>query len=204
MLEARDLLFARLLQYRAYKKAAELLAGLELLETRYIPRQVALEARYVSALPEVVLGVTPDQLATLAAEIRKPKPPPVVAVDHVHAPRVDVRAHARAVVERLQMLGTATFTVLCSGCTETIELVARFLALLELGREGRVSFDQPTPFGEFTVTWVPPRADEEDAGYGHGEADDPAAGGDGYDGEAVPAERAVAAEQAVTNDAGNA
>jgi segregation and condensation protein A len=90
----------------------------------------------------------------LAAVVREPKPAPTVAVDHVHAPRVDVRAHARVVIERLQMLGTATFGVLCSGCTETIEVVARFLALLELGREGRVSFEQPVALGELTVRWV--------------------------------------------------
>jgi segregation and condensation protein A len=101
-----------------------------------------------------------------------------VETDHVHAPRVDVRAHARVVVERLQLLGTATFSVLCAGCTETIEIVARFLALLELGREGRVSFEQPVALGELTVRWVPPTADEEQAGYGleavpESEFDDP-------------------------------
>ncbi len=156
LLEARDLLFARLLQYRAYKRAAELFSGLELLETRFVPRQVALEERFVAALPEVVLGLTPEDFAALAASARKPKPVPTVEVDHVHAPRVDVRAHARVVVERLQTLGTATFATLCAGCVETIEIVARFLALLELGREGRVSFDQPVALGELTVQWIPP------------------------------------------------
>jgi segregation and condensation protein A len=154
LLEARDLLFARLMQYRAYKRAAELLAGLESLESRYIPRQVALEARFTAALPDVVLTITPTELATLAAAFREPKPAPTVDVDHVHAPRVDVRAHARVVIERLQMLGTATFAVLCSGCSETIEVVARFLALLELGREGRISFEQPVALGELTVRWL--------------------------------------------------
>ncbi len=158
LLEARDLLFARLMQYRAYKKASELFAGLETLESRFIPRQVALEERFARALPDVVLGITPQQLAALAAVAREPKPAPTVETDHVHAPRVDVRAHARVVVERLQMLGTASFSVLCTGCTETIEIVARFLALLELGREGRVSFEQPVALGELTVTWIPPSA----------------------------------------------
>lgn len=156
LLEERDLLFARLMQYRAYKRAAELMSGLELLETRYLPRQVSLEARYVEVLPEVVLGLTPAQFHALADQARRAKPPPpLVEVDHVHAPRVDVRAHARVVVERLQTLGTATFAVLCVGCVETIEIVARFLALLELGREGRVTFEQPIALGELTVQWIP-------------------------------------------------
>jgi segregation and condensation protein A len=160
LLEARDLLFARLMQYRAYKRAAELFEGLEELESRYFPREVALEPRFAAALPDVDLGLDPIAFAALAAVVREPRPGPVVETDHVHAPRVDVRAHARVVVERLQLLGTATFSVLCAGCTETIEIVARFLALLELGREGRVSFEQPVALGELTVRWVPPGADE--------------------------------------------
>jgi segregation and condensation protein A len=155
LLEARDLLFARLMQYRAYKRAAELFAGLEQLESRFVPRQVALEPRYAAALPEVVLRIDLTTFASLAALVREPKPAPLVETDHVHAPRVDVRAHARVVIERLQMLGTASFTMLCAGCTETIEIVARFLALLELGREGRVSFEQPVALGELTVRWIP-------------------------------------------------
>jgi segregation and condensation protein A len=165
LLEARDLLFARLMQYRAYKRAADLFAGLEELESRYFPRQVALEPRFAAALPDVDLGLDPIAFAALAAVVREPKSAPVVETDHVHAPRVDVRAHARVVVERLQLLGTATFSVLCAGCTETIEVVARFLALLELGREGRVSFEQPVALGELTVRWVPRNAGDESAGY---------------------------------------
>jgi segregation and condensation protein A len=161
LLEARDLLFARLMQYRAYKRAAELLAGLDALESRFIPRQVSLEERFVAVLPEIVLDIDLAAFAALAAVVREPRPAPVVETDHVHAPRVDVRAHARVVIERLQMLGTATFTVLCTGCTETIEIVARFLALLELGREGRVSFDQPVALGELTVRWVATSPDEQ-------------------------------------------
>jgi segregation and condensation protein A len=126
LLEERDLLFARLMQYRAYKRAAELLSGLELLETRYIPRQVSLEERYVAVLPEVVLGLTPAQFHALADQARQAKPPPpLVETDHVHAPRVDVRAHSRIVVERLQTLGTATFAVLWIPLTAEEELTSR-------------------------------------------------------------------------------
>ena len=154
LLEARDLLFARLLQYRAYKRAAALLSGLEDLERRHAGRLVALEEQYAAALPEVVIPIAPAGLAALAARLREAKVPPEVAIDHVHAPRVDIRAHSRAVVERLREFGTASFRTLCVGCSETIEVVVRFLALLELHRDGTVSFDQPTPLGDLTVTWV--------------------------------------------------
>ena len=154
LLEARDLLFARLLQYRAYKRAATLLAGLEAMESRHRPRQVVLEEQYASALPEVVIPLDPAGLAALAARLREPKEPPQVAIDHVHAPRIDIKAHGRAVVERLRAVGTTSFRNLCVGCTETLEVVVRFLALLELHRDGTVAFDQPTPLGDITVTWV--------------------------------------------------
>jgi segregation and condensation protein A len=154
LLEARDLLFARLLQYRAYKRAAALLAGLEVMESRHVGRLVSLEAPYAAALPEVVLPIDPAGLAALAARRREPVEPPEVAVDHVHAPRIDVRAHQRAVIERLRALGTASFRNLCAGCRETLEVVVRFLALLELHREGTVTFEQPVPLGDFTVTWT--------------------------------------------------
>jgi segregation and condensation protein A len=156
LLEARDLLFARLLQYRAYKRAAALLSGLEVLETRHTARLVALEEPFAAALPEVVIPVDAATLAEIAGRLREPKEPPQVAIDHVHAPRVDIKAHTRAVVERLRAVGTASFRSLCSGCTETLEVVVRFLALLELHRDGTVAFDQPTPLGDLTVTWVGP------------------------------------------------
>jgi segregation and condensation protein A len=154
LLEARDLLFARLLQYRAYKRAAALLAGLEELEHRHAVRLVALEEQYAAALPEVTIPIDAAGLAELAARLQEPKEPPQVAVDHVHAPRVDIRAHSRAVVERLRAVGTASFRSLCAGCVETLEVVVRFLALLELHRDGTVAFDQPTPLGDLTVTWI--------------------------------------------------
>jgi segregation and condensation protein A len=155
LLESRDLLFARLLQYKAYKEVASIFTGLVELEARFIPRAVALEARYAAALPEVVLTVSPDELAAMAARLREPILPPLVATDHVHAPRVNVREHMQTVVERLRELGSATFLTLCAGCRETIEVVARFLALLELFREGRIAFDQDVPLGVLTVRWIP-------------------------------------------------
>ncbi|MBL7497786.1 segregation/condensation protein A [Frankia sp. CNm7] len=153
LLEARDLLFARLLQYKAYKEAAAIFQTLMTLESRFTPRGVPLEPRYAAALPEVQIRIGPSEFAALAAKLREPVLPPMVATDHVHAPRVSVREHMLVVIQRLRELGSATFRTLCVGCRETIEVVARFLALLELFREGRISFDQEAPLGELVVRW---------------------------------------------------
>lgn len=155
LLEERDLLFARLLQYRAYKQAAALLGQLMQDQRPWIPRMVGLPAELAAALPEVVLGVGPQRLAALAAAALRPRQPPEVSIEHVHAPRVSVREHAAIVLERLQELGAASFATLCSDCREVIEVVARFLALLDLYRDGRVAFAQSAPLGELQVAWQP-------------------------------------------------
>ncbi len=170
LLEARDLLFARLLQYKAYKEASALFAGLMALEARHVPRAVPLEPRYAAALPEVQIGIGPTELAALAARLREPPLPPLVATDHVHLPRISVREHMLAIIMMLRELGAADFRTLCAGCQQTIEVVARFLALLELFREGRISFDQEIPLGELTVRWIAadPAADGDLLAIGRG------------------------------------
>jgi segregation and condensation protein A len=154
LLEARDLLFARLLQYRAFKEAAAHIAGRDAALARSYPRSVTLEPQYAQALPELVIGVGPDRLAQLAARALTPKPIPQVSMVHLHQVRVSIRDHAVILRERLLQLRTATFRVLCADCTNTLEIVARFLALLELYREGLVSFDQVTALGELTIRWT--------------------------------------------------
>jgi len=153
LLEARDLLFARLLQYRAYKQVAEWIRTAMANEERWHPRVVALPETLASLLPEVRLDIGPEGLAVLAAGAAVPRLPDLVDIDHVHAPRVSVREQAAIVSERLLTLGSATFRALCADCEETIEVVARFLALLELFREGRVRFEQIAPLGDLRVTW---------------------------------------------------
>jgi segregation and condensation protein A len=153
LLEARDLLFARLLQYKAYREAARLLEGLASIETQHVPRQVSLEEQFTGILPEIELNLTPQQLMEMAYLRRNPPPPPTVDIEHVHAPRVSVREHAQVITERLRERGTASFRSLCSGCRETIEVVARFLALLELYREGRIAFELAAPLADLTVRW---------------------------------------------------
>jgi segregation and condensation protein A len=154
LLEARDLLFARLLQYKAFKEAAAHLARLEATAGRRYPRAVPLEPRYAQALPDLVLGIGPDRLAALAHKALTPKPAPVVSIDHVHQVRVSVREHAAILRDKLIQAGTATFRALCADCRTTLEVVARFLALLELYREGLVGFEQIQALGELTVRWI--------------------------------------------------
>jgi segregation and condensation protein A len=154
LLEARDLLFARLLQYKAFKEVASLLAQLTESGSRRWPRAVALEPRFAEALPDLVLGIGPQRLAALAAEALTPKAPPVVSVDHIHMVRVSVREHAAALRDQLIRLRLATFRTLCGDCQSTLEIVARFLALLELYREGLVGFEQVQALGELTVRWT--------------------------------------------------
>jgi segregation and condensation protein A len=154
LLEARDLLFARLLQYKAFKEAAAHISAMETAGARRYPRAVALEARYADALPDLVLGIGPDRLLRLAIKAMTPKPVPVVSIAHVHDVRVSVREHAALLRDRLRLAGTATFRVLCADCQSTLEVVARFLALLELYREGLVGFAQVQALGELTVRWT--------------------------------------------------
>src|SRR5262249_14176197 len=142
LLEARDLLFARLLQYRAYKEASTWLAARIAEEATRFPRAVGLEERYASLLPEVLLGLGPHELARLAARAMVPKPVPSLSIGHVHAPRVSVREQAALLVERLRRHRTSTFRSLTADSPDTLHVVARFLALLELYSEGAVSFEQ--------------------------------------------------------------
>ncbi|MFC9790707.1 segregation and condensation protein A [Rhodococcus sp. NPDC127528] len=157
LLEARDLLFARLLQYRAYKQVAQLFAELEAAALRRYPRSVALEDRFAGLLPEVLLGVDPRAFADIAATAFAPRPVPTVGLDHLHVPTVSVPEQASMMLDLLKARGEgqwASFGELIVGCEVTVEIVARFLALLELYRERAVAFEQPEPLGELLVSWT--------------------------------------------------
>jgi segregation and condensation protein A len=154
LLEARDLLFARLLQYRAYKQVAAMIAATMAREARQAPRTVGLEERYAGLLPEVLIGLGVDELAGLAAKALTPKPEPTPGLAHLHAPRVSVREQASIVVSRLRRHRSTTFRALASDSPDTLTTVARFLSLLELFREGAVSFEQISPLGELHVRWT--------------------------------------------------
>ncbi|GAB3461224.1 segregation/condensation protein A [Streptomonospora sediminis] len=154
LLEARDLLFARLLQYRAYKQVAGVLAEHLASAGRRFARAVTLEDRFADARPDVFIKLGPQEFAALAARVFTPKEPPSVSVTHIHQTRTSVREQADVVVRALRERGTLTFTELTADCTGTFEVVARFLALLELYRAASVGFDQPEPLAELTVTWT--------------------------------------------------
>jgi segregation and condensation protein A len=154
LLEARDLLFARLLQYRAYKQVARWFTEQIAQAGRRFPRAVGLEPAFVALLPEVQLGVDAVEFAQIAARASMPRPLPVVDVAHIHSPVVSVREQAVLLATRLRQIGAATFRSLTADCADTMLVVGRFLALLELYREGAVAFDQLVPFGELNVRWV--------------------------------------------------
>jgi len=155
LLEARDLLFARLLQYRAYKQVASYLEGRFATEGRRFPRTVTLEPHLAALLPELVWQIGPEELARLAARALAPRqPPPGVDISHLHAPAVSVREQAAVLVDRLRHAGAASFRALTADADATVVVVARFLALLELFREGAVAFDQVEALGELTVRWT--------------------------------------------------
>lgn len=155
LLEARDILFARLLQYKAFKQVAAVLEERLAGEALRHPRAVGLEERYATLLPEVLIGIGLDQFAALAAKAMAPKPgPPELTLHHIHAPKVSVREQAGIVADRLRRAGTMTFRSLCGDSPDTLTTVARFLSLLELFREGAVAFDQVSPLGELTVRWT--------------------------------------------------
>jgi segregation and condensation protein A len=165
LLEVRDLLFARLLQYRAFKHVAEMFAELEAAALRSYPRAVALEDRYSDLLPEVMLGVDAQLFAEIAASAFTPRPVPTVATEHLHELIVSVPEQAEQLLAELQRRGEgrwATFSELVADCREPILIVGRFLALLELYRARAVAFDQSEPLGVLQISWTGDRPSSEE------------------------------------------
>ena len=154
LLEARDLLFARLLQYRAFKQVAGVMEKRLAAESLRHPRSVGLEERFATLLPEVLIGLGLDEFAALATRAMEPQPVLELSLSHIHAPTVSVKEQAAVVVDRLRRSGTMTFRGIARDAPDMLTRVARFLALLELFREGAVAFDQVTPLGELTVRWT--------------------------------------------------
>ncbi|MCC3654927.1 segregation/condensation protein A [Streptomyces sp. S07_1.15] len=154
LLEARDLLFARLLQYRAYKRIADIFGERLVTEARRHPRTVGLEPHHAELLPDVVISIGAEGFARLAVKAMQPRAKPQVYVDHIHAPLVSVREQAGIVIARLRAAGAATFLELTEDTDDTLTVVARFLALLELYRERAVELDQEEALGSLLVRWT--------------------------------------------------
>jgi len=154
LLEARDLLFARLLQYRAFKEIAAIFVDRIDINTRSFPRTVALEPHFAELLPEVLIGVGAQRFAAIAQRVLSPKVEPTLSIEHIHSPLVSVTEEAVKIVDTLRSAGRASFRTLISDASLTLVVVARFLALLELYKEGVLRFEQVAALGELQVTWV--------------------------------------------------
>jgi segregation and condensation protein A len=154
LIEARDLLFARLLQYRAYKEIANTFRDRMATAGRITPRQAGLEPEFASLLPELVIAITPEQFAMIAARAMTPKVAPTVGLEHLHAPQVSVREQAALIVERLRHRGQVSFRSLVADAESTLVIVARFLALLELFKEAAIAFEQAEALGELDIRWT--------------------------------------------------
>ena len=154
LLEARDLLFARLLQYRAFKEISSIFAERIEREEKSFARLVALEPHFAQLLPEVLIGVGAQRFAAIANRVLTPKTAPTFSIDHLHRPLVSVAEQAIKVVEHLRRVGRVTFRALIADADSTLVIVARFLSLLELYREGVVRFEQVISLGELQITWV--------------------------------------------------
>jgi len=154
LLEARDLLFARLLQYRAFKEIASIFTERIDREEKSFARLVALEPHLALLLPEVLIGVGAQRFAAIANRVLSPKTSPVFSADHLYQPTVNVAEQASKIVEQLRRTGRMTFRGLTADAENTLVVIARFLALLELYKEGVIRFEQMISLGELQITWV--------------------------------------------------
>ncbi len=154
LLEARDLLFARLLAYQAYQQVTVLFEELAGSALRRYPRAVSLEDRYLGLLPDVQIGMNAARFADMATAVFEPRVRPAVSLEHLHTSPESVALHTAAMRQLLGERGVATFAELIAGCTSTMQIVARFLGLLNLYRDADVVFDQSEPLGTLTVRWI--------------------------------------------------
>jgi len=160
LLEARDLLFARLLQYRAFKEIASIFTERIDREEKSFARLVALEPHLAQLLPEVLIGVGAQRFAAIANRVLTPKTSPIFSIDHLHQPTVSVAEQASKIVDQLRRTGRMTFRGLTADAENTLVVIARFLALLELYKEGVIRFEQMISLGELQITWVGTAAGE--------------------------------------------
>jgi segregation and condensation protein A len=154
LLEARDLLFARLLQYRAFKQIASLLEEKIVDAERSFPRVVSLEPHLAELLPEVVLGLSPDRFAALAERALSPREELNFSTSHLHLPLVSVAEEGQKMIPRIKASQIVTFRTIAADAPSHLVVIARFLALLELFREGVIRFQQLIALGDLTIEWI--------------------------------------------------
>ena len=161
LLEARDLLFARLLQYRAFKEISSWFSTAFSLEGARIPREVQMEERFRKQKPELVWTMTLAEFYQLSQEVLTPREIPSVGLTHLHAPRVSIREQAAEVISMLRKASNLSFRDLIASVKDRAVVVARFLAVLELYRLSAISFDQVSPLGDLQLTWRAEHFDDE-------------------------------------------
>ena len=160
--EERDLLLARLVECKTFKDAALLLSALADEAGRSFPRTAGLDERYTDLAPDLLAGVTAEDLRAAFARALTPKPVPRVELDHVAPSRLSVTEAVAELVDELPRLGPITFRSLTDSFVERLDVVVRFLAVLELYKQGMIDLDQPTTFGDLTISWIGGEADDDD------------------------------------------
>ena len=160
LLEARDLLFAKLLQYKAFKEVAAWFFNALAAESSRVPRDVLMEERFREAKPELVWTLTLPEFAKLAEDTMTPRALPAVGLTHLHAPRVSIREQAHEVANLLRKSGTLTFRELVASVRDRAVVVARFLSILELYRLVAISFEQEAPLADIKLVWRAENFDE--------------------------------------------
>lgn len=154
ILEARDLLFARLLQYRAFKEATTWFADALAVEAARHPHRGAIREQQLPPAPPLELPVDLAAFALLAAAALAPRPVPTVGLDHLHGSAVGLREQAAEVVSLLRRGTALSFLDLAGAEADRAVVVARFLAVLELYRLGAIGFEQVDPLGALVVRWI--------------------------------------------------
>lgn len=162
--EERDLLLARLLECKTFKDAASSMSRLMDSASLSWPRMAGLEERYVDVAPDLLAGVTADRLRTAMESLLAPRPQTRVILDHVAPVRVSVRDAVEELMDELPRCGTITFARLIGGLAERLEVIVRFLALLEMYKQGLVELNQATSFSELTVSWTGADGGEAESG----------------------------------------
>ncbi len=152
--EERDLLIARLLDCKTFKDAAQVLGELAESASRSYPRTAGLEEQFLELAPDLLAGIDVDDLKAAYLRAMTPRPKPVVSIEHIHQVRVSVQDAVEELVDELPRMGRVTFRRLTEEFVERLEIVVRFLAVLELFKQGFVELDQPAAFGDIEIVWV--------------------------------------------------
>lgn len=159
--EERDLLLSRLVECKTFKDAAVAMAGIANEAGRSYPRRAGVDDRFVGLLPDLLARTTPDDLRSAFIRAVAPKPVPHVDTGHIHQIRVTVTDAVAELLDELPRLGRATFAELTADLVERIEVIVRFLAVLELFKQGWIDLEQPQTLGMLSVVWK--GADDVDA-----------------------------------------